>query len=154
MVHATFWVYSISSISGMLCDFFICTLEQIIVWNKYCTYNKPIPKISCDKTLQNLCKMRLQKNNKKVRNKMFTFNILFFKRRSNHSEACLISFMIRKCISVKKSACVGKKILIEGGLHQRSHNIPLSRCLVCLFLFIRPKIASYHNGSISNQPLH
>ena len=45
-------------LKGILCDFFILTLEQIIVLNKYCTYNKPIPKISQAKTLQNLCKMR------------------------------------------------------------------------------------------------
>ena len=37
--------------------FFILTLEQIIVLNKHCTYNKPIPKISHIKTLQNSCKM-------------------------------------------------------------------------------------------------
>ena len=49
---------------------FILTLEQIIVLNKYCTYNNPIPKISHVKTLQNSCKMRYKfggKNNKKVR---------------------------------------------------------------------------------------
>ena len=35
------------------CDFFILTLEQIIVLNKYCTYNKPISKISlCQNTLE------------------------------------------------------------------------------------------------------
>ena len=45
---------------GILCrDFFILTLEQINVLDKYCTYNnKPIPKISDVKTIQNLCKMR------------------------------------------------------------------------------------------------
>ena len=42
-------------LKGILCDFFIFTLEQIIVLNTYCTYNKPIPKISHVKTLQNLC---------------------------------------------------------------------------------------------------
>ena len=31
-------------------------------------YNKTIPKISHVKTLQNLCKMRLKKTSKKVRN--------------------------------------------------------------------------------------
>ena len=34
--------------------FVIFTFGQIIVLNKYCTYNKPIPKISHFKTLQNL----------------------------------------------------------------------------------------------------
>ena len=58
---------------GILCNFFIFTLEQIIDLNKYCTYNKPIPKISHVKTLQNLCKMRY-KTNKKVRNKTFYFS--------------------------------------------------------------------------------
>ena len=41
-------------IKGILCDFFILKLEQIIVLNKYCIYNKTIPKISHVKTLQNL----------------------------------------------------------------------------------------------------
>ena len=45
-------------IKGILCHFFIFTLDQIIVLNKYCTYNKPIPKILHVNTLQNLCKMR------------------------------------------------------------------------------------------------
>ena len=45
-------------------------LKHIIISNKYCTYNKLIPKISHVKTLQNLCKMRYKKNNMKVRNKM------------------------------------------------------------------------------------
>ena len=40
-------------IKGILCDFFIFTLDQIIVLNKYFTYNKPIPKIVHVKTLQN-----------------------------------------------------------------------------------------------------
>ena len=57
-------------IKGILCDFFIFTIEQIILLNTYCTYNKAIPKISHIKTLQNLCKMRLKKNNKKVSNKL------------------------------------------------------------------------------------
>ena len=48
-------------LKGTLCDFFIFTLEQIIVLNKYSTYNKPIPKISDVKTLQNLCKMNFKK---------------------------------------------------------------------------------------------
>ena len=47
-----------TNIKGILCDFFILTLVQIIVSNKHRTYNKPIPKISHVKTLQNLCKMR------------------------------------------------------------------------------------------------
>ena len=64
-----------SLLKEILCDFFIFTLDQIIVLNKHCTHNKPIPKISHVKTLQNLCKMRYKKNNnmnKKVRNKMLT----------------------------------------------------------------------------------
>ena len=52
-------------IKGILCDFYKFTLEQIIAFNKYCTHNKPIPKISHVKTLQNLCKMRYKK--KKIR---------------------------------------------------------------------------------------
>ena len=57
------------------CDYFSrwqwSCYEWIIMWfvhlhawtdyfvlNKYCTYNKPIPKILHVKTLQNLCKMR------------------------------------------------------------------------------------------------
>ena len=45
---------------GMLCDFSVLTLEQIIVLNKCCPYKKPIPKISHVKlkTLRNLCKIR------------------------------------------------------------------------------------------------
>ena len=34
------------SLKGILCDFLILKLEQIIVLNKFCTYTKPIPKIS------------------------------------------------------------------------------------------------------------
>ena len=45
-------------IKGILYDFFIFTLKEIIVLKKYCIYNKPIPEISHIKTLQNLCKMR------------------------------------------------------------------------------------------------
>ena len=45
---------SISLVKEMLCGLFIFTLEQIIVLNKYCTYNEPIQKISHVKTLQNL----------------------------------------------------------------------------------------------------
>ena len=41
--------------------FIIFTLEQIIVLNTYCTHNKPIPKISHVKTLQDLCKMSTKK---------------------------------------------------------------------------------------------
>ena len=44
-------------------DFFIFKLEQIIVLNT--SYNKPIPKISHVKTLQNLCKMRYKKTIRK-----------------------------------------------------------------------------------------
>ena len=66
-------------VNGSLCDISIFTLEQIIVLNKYCTYKKPISKISHVKTLQNLCKMRYKK--KKVRKKMLKVIILFFKRR-------------------------------------------------------------------------
>ena len=54
--------------------FFIITLDQIIVLNKYCTYNKPIPKILHVKTLQNLCKMRCKKSNKKAQNKLLKVN--------------------------------------------------------------------------------
>ena len=45
--------------------FFIFTLEQIIVLNTYCTYNKPIPKISHVRTLQNLGEMRYKKTIRK-----------------------------------------------------------------------------------------
>ena len=50
-------------LKGILWHVFVITLEQIIVLNKYCTYNKPtcIPKISHVKTLQNLCIMRYKK---------------------------------------------------------------------------------------------
>ena len=48
-------------IKGIVCDFFILTLEQIIVLNKYCTYSKPIPKISHVKTLKNLWKWDTKK---------------------------------------------------------------------------------------------
>ena len=37
--------HSLKSFKGILWDFFNFTLEQIIVLNKYGTYNKPIPKI-------------------------------------------------------------------------------------------------------------
>ena len=52
-------------LKGILWDFFIFALQQIIVLNKYCTYNKLIPKISHVKTLQNLCKMRYKKTIRK-----------------------------------------------------------------------------------------
>ena len=45
--------------------FFQLHTEQIIVLNKYCNYNKPIPKISHVKTVQNLCKMRYKKEKEK-----------------------------------------------------------------------------------------
>ena len=45
---------------------FIFTLEQIIILNNYCTYNKPIPKISHIKTLQNLCKVKYKKTLRNV----------------------------------------------------------------------------------------
>ena len=51
-----------------LWDFFIFTLEQNIVLNKYCTENKPIPKISHIKTLQNSWE------NKKI-NKLLTSTV-------------------------------------------------------------------------------
>ena len=73
---------NVGRFKGILCGFFILTLEQIIiVSNKHCTYNKPIPKISHVKTLQNKLDTN---NNKKVRNKMmnssfyFSMWILFF----------------------------------------------------------------------------
>ena len=46
-----------------MCFFGILTLEQIIVLNKYCTYNKHIPKISHakKKTEPVVCKMRYKK---------------------------------------------------------------------------------------------
>ena len=47
-----------TKLKGILCDFVIFTLDQII---KYCTYNKHIPTILHVKTLQNLCKIRYQK---------------------------------------------------------------------------------------------
>ena len=53
-------------LKGILCDFSSSHFsEQVIVLNKYCTYNKPIPKISHVKTLQNLCKMRYKKTIRK-----------------------------------------------------------------------------------------
>ena len=48
-------VHQVGIIKGILWDFFILILEQIIVLNKYYTYySKPIPKISHE----NVCKMR------------------------------------------------------------------------------------------------
>ena len=79
--YATLDMSSLARFKGILCDFFIFTLEQIIVLNKYFTYNKSIPKISHVKTLQNLCKMRYKKNKKVVRNKLLKVNSLYFKRR-------------------------------------------------------------------------
>ena len=43
---------------GIVCVLFNLTLKQIIVLNKYYTYNKPIPKIAHVKTLQNVSKTR------------------------------------------------------------------------------------------------
>ena len=54
-------VLFIHRFKGILCDFFIFTLEQVIVLNKYCIYNKPIPKIWHVQTLQTLFKMRYKK---------------------------------------------------------------------------------------------
>ena len=49
-------------IKEILCDFFIFILEQIIVLNTYCTYNKPMPKLSHVDTLHNSCKMNTKIN--------------------------------------------------------------------------------------------
>ena len=49
LLTATFGLTEIKMwlFKGILCDFFILTLEQIIVLNNYCTCNKPIfPKFS------------------------------------------------------------------------------------------------------------
>ena len=41
----------INNLKGILCDFFILKLEQMIVLNKYYAYNKPIPQnIACQNT--------------------------------------------------------------------------------------------------------
>ena len=47
------------------------TLEQIIVLNKYCSYNTPVPKISHVKTLKNCVKW--DTNNNKMVRKYFLF---------------------------------------------------------------------------------
>ena len=47
-----------TNINGSVCDCFILTVEQIVVLNKYCTYNKPIPKIPHVETPQDLCRMK------------------------------------------------------------------------------------------------
>ena len=75
-----------------------------------------------------------EKNNKKVRN----FNSLYFKRR-------LLSFVIR-CISVKKISMCGEKIMIEGRLQPRSHNIPYWIPLVdtCVTLPFKSKCSLLH----------
>ena len=41
-------------VKGILCDFFIFTLEQIIVLNKYCTYNQQTysQNITCQNTTE------------------------------------------------------------------------------------------------------
>ena len=51
-------------------------LQQKLSWIHllYLGYNKPIPKIWHVKTLQNLCN-EIQKNNKKVRNKLLNSNV-------------------------------------------------------------------------------
>ena len=65
---------SISLVKEMLCDLFIFTLEQIIVLNKYCTYNEPIQKISHVKIpKKKVLKWDTKQKHKKVRNKMLTF---------------------------------------------------------------------------------
>ena len=56
-------LHQVFPVKGILGHLFIFILEQIIVWNKFCTYNhdnKPIPKTSHVKTLQNLCKIKLK----------------------------------------------------------------------------------------------
>ena len=42
----------------------VSVVSHKIPLNKYCTYNKPNPKISHVKTLQNLCNMSHTNNNK------------------------------------------------------------------------------------------
>ena len=52
--ESDWWAYSQkqNNFKGILYNFFIVTLEQIIVLDRYCTYNKPIPKISHAKTTE------------------------------------------------------------------------------------------------------
>ena len=98
LTDVTSWPSNIlSNIKGILCDFFILTFGDSIVLHKYCTYNKPITKLSHVKTLQNLCN-KDTKNDKKVRK----CNSLFFKRRLWSSlelgslgnlEDCLVSWL-------------------------------------------------------------
>ena len=52
-------------------------LEQVIVLNEYCIYNKPIPKISHVKTLQNLCNMRYNITIRKSENKLWHTTVYF-----------------------------------------------------------------------------
>ena len=110
-----------------------CIITQIIVLNIYCTYNKPIPKISHVTTLQNLCKMRYKKSIRKQEIKCWLWTVYFsnvdceaIRARITLKLGGLLRFMIINAFLWKKSACVGKKILIESGFHRRSHNIPLT----------------------------
>ena len=73
------FVQGLVLIKGISCDFFILTLEQIIVLNKYGIYNNHISKHS--RTCLKSGKMRYKNNNKKVRNKLLKVNSLYFKRR-------------------------------------------------------------------------
>ena len=75
-------------LEGILCDFFIFTLEKIIVLNVPID-NKPIPKTSHVKTLQNLCKM------KKVRNTLLNVDCVAIRARIALKLGGLLSFMIR-----------------------------------------------------------
>ena len=122
---------------------FILTHEQMIVFNQYCSYNIPIPKISHFKTLQNLCKIRY--NNKKVRKWNDEFIMLFFKRWlwSNYRAwialklGRLLIFMsifmsIFMYFCLKKSASACGKNRERAGFHWQSHNIPFkSSCSNC-----------------------
>ena len=81
----------------------------------YLMYNKPIPKISHVKTLQNLCKMRYKQT---IRNKLF-------KARITLKLGSLISSWLKMHFR-KKNQHAWEKILIEGVLHRRPHSIPLS----------------------------
>ena len=104
---------------GISCDFFVFKLEQIIVLNTYCTYlyNKPIPKISHVKTLQNLCYQMKYKKMKKMQQFIFQTSIVV-----NQLE--LGSLWNLEAYFRKKSACVGKSP-DRGRAHRRSHSIPL-----------------------------
>ena len=56
-------------VKGILCDFFIFKLEQIIVLNKYVPIKNLFPKYHMSK-LSRTCVKGDTKNNKKVRNKL------------------------------------------------------------------------------------